>query len=300
MINLNMMHTTAGGVLPGSCITCMCLQIIPQRPGSARLHPACNWLLTGMPHALLHAFLASCDCPWTLTLQVLQLIQAAGEGIAKERPPGPDGVRDVPEGPPPLVKCATLEPLPPERRPFVLLRSNGRRVSVDVKGGGRGTGSQRDSTASAASVKGGYRDNSVLQTQRSLGSESANADVFQYKADVPGARERAAAEAKQAAAQEEVVWVQDESASVQVRMDAAEPAVNATSEGITLRELCHVTIVPCSKPATAGYAQRSHGPMTLLWHSTLRIDVHRCIAHLPELKPACMGFTGDNWQAASF
>jgi hypothetical protein len=86
-----------------------------------------------------------------VALQVLQLIQAAGDGMVRERPLDPEGFREVAEGPPPLVKCAAVEPLPPHLRPVILQRSSGKQEGAAVP-------------AARAS------------------------EVFQYKADHPGAK----------------------------------------------------------------------------------------------------------------
>ena len=64
--------------------------------------------------------------------QVFRLIQAAGEGLAKSAPAAADGVCDVPEGPPPLVKCAKVHPLPAELRPVILRRGSGRPEAATV------------------------------------------------------------------------------------------------------------------------------------------------------------------------
>lgn len=64
--------------------------------------------------------------------QVFRLIQAAGEGLVKACPAAADGVCDVPEGPPPLVKCAKVHPLPAELRPVILRRGSGRPEAVTV------------------------------------------------------------------------------------------------------------------------------------------------------------------------
>jgi hypothetical protein len=60
------------------------------------------------------------------SLQVFRLIQGAGDGLVKEAGGVDDGFLDVPEGPPPLVKCAQVHPLAPELRPVILRRQSGR------------------------------------------------------------------------------------------------------------------------------------------------------------------------------
>jgi hypothetical protein len=59
-------------------------------------------------------------------LQVFRLIQGAGDGLTKEAGRLDDGFLDLPEGPPPLVKCAKVHPLAPELRPVILRRQSGR------------------------------------------------------------------------------------------------------------------------------------------------------------------------------
>jgi hypothetical protein len=57
-------------------------------------------------------------------VEVLNLIEAAAEGVKSEA--NSDGPVDLPEGPPPLVKCAALLPLPDSRKPIILQRKSGK------------------------------------------------------------------------------------------------------------------------------------------------------------------------------
>ena len=54
---------------------------------------------------------------------MLALVTAAGRGLAREAGLPSDGIREMRDGPPPLVKCAALEPLPAHLRPRVLPRT---------------------------------------------------------------------------------------------------------------------------------------------------------------------------------
>lgn len=57
-------------------------------------------------------------------VEVLNLIEAAAEGVKSET--NSEGPVDLPEGPPPLVKCAALLPLADSRKPVILQRKSGK------------------------------------------------------------------------------------------------------------------------------------------------------------------------------
>ena len=114
---------------------------------------------------------------------VLQLIERAAECLVRQQlsaasddrngdsgnngsaSPKAQALATLAEGPPPLVKCASLEPLPQDRRPVVLLRA----------AGWHGAGGAASAGANAAA--------------------GTAAGVFQYKAGHPGAAAAAGAAA---------------------------------------------------------------------------------------------------------